>query len=133
MIVLSKLKINFEGLGEILVEIYPDKEYIVNRLFSKTPLELLAKLWGGEIYMELPEVARVVCRDRKEYVEIGDVAYSPSFRSICIYFNTTPRTYYGDKIRAEEHVEVFGKVIKGLELLSRVKPGCKVRIEYFKG
>ncbi len=82
--------------------------------------------------MELPADLDIVCKGEREYVEIGEVAYAPSFRSICIYFNTTPRTYYGDKIRAEETVEVLGKVIKGIDLLSKVKPGCKVKIEHLE-
>ncbi len=66
--------------------------------------------------------------DGEEVLEIGDVAYWPPGRSICIFFGPTPSSK-GSEIRAYSPVSVFGTVVGDARIFKAVKEGEKIRVE----
>jgi hypothetical protein len=95
---------------------------IVNSL----PFESVAHRWGEEIYFEIP--LELELENGKEVLEIGDVAYWPPGKSMCIFFGPTPSSK-GNEIRAYSAVSVFGKVIGDARIFRAVKEGERIRVE----
>ncbi len=95
---------------------------VVNSL----PFDSVAHLWGEEIYFEVP--LELELEDGKEVLEIGDIAYWPPGKSICIFFGPTPSSR-GDEIRAYSAVNVFGKVTGDAGVFRAVREGERVRVE----
>jgi hypothetical protein len=95
---------------------------IVNSL----PFESVAHRWGEEIYFEIP--LELELENGKEVLEIGDVAYWPPGKSMCIFFGPTPSSK-GNEIRAYSAVSVFGKVIGDARIFRAVREGERIRVE----
>jgi hypothetical protein len=95
---------------------------IVNSL----PFESVAHRWGEEIYFEIP--LELELENGKEVLEIGDVAYWPPGKSMCIFFGPTPSSK-GNEIRAYSAVSVFGKVIGDARIFGAVREGERIRVE----
>lgn len=72
------------------------------------PFESAAHRWGDEVYFEIPLELKI--EDGKEILEIGEIAYWPPGKSLCIFFGPTP-SCRGNEVRAYSPVTVFGKII----------------------
>lgn len=90
------------------------------------PIESIAHRWGEEIYFEIP--LELELENGKEVLEIGDIAYWPPGKSMCIFFGPTPSSK-GSEIRAYSAVSVFGKVIGDAKRFKNVKEGERIRVE----
>ncbi len=90
------------------------------------PFESIAHRWGEEIYFEIP--LKLELENGKEVLEIGDIAYWPPGKSMCIFFGPTPSSK-GKEVRAYSAVNVFGKVIGDARIFRAVKEGERIRIE----
>lgn len=90
------------------------------------PFESIAHRWGEEIYFEIP--LQLELENGKEVLDIGDIAYWPPGKSMCIFFGPTPSSK-GDEIRAYSSVSVFGKVIGDAKIFRNVKEGERIRVE----
>jgi hypothetical protein len=77
-------------------------------LRASLPLEATVNTWGREIYFETPVTAKLEPDARTE-VSIGDVAYWPPGKALCVFFGTTPAST-GSRPRAASPVTVIGKV-----------------------
>jgi hypothetical protein len=67
-------------------------------------------------------------REAKETVEMGDIAYWPQGRAICIFFGKTPINKE-DEIRAISPVSITGKAKGDLRLFKKISPGSRITIE----
>jgi hypothetical protein len=90
------------------------------------PITSKVKLWGEEIYFDTgidtsDEGATVD-------VDIGDLAYWPEGKCLCIFFGKTPLSTTDKPVPASP-VVVIGKVSLEKEKLRKVKSGSKIRIE----
>jgi len=116
-------------MGEIWIECMGKKvkAKIINKnpvtaekILASLPLEGNALKWGDEIYfyvdLEIEE------ENSQEEVEIGDIAYWPEGKAICIFLGLTPISK--DKPKAISPVNVFAKLEEKIE----IKEGEKVRI-----
>ncbi len=95
-------------------------------IYNALPLEGLTKIWGDEIYFEIPvEVNQEP--DAKEEVEVGDIAYWPIGLAFCIFFGKTPVST-GNKPRAYSPVNVFGKIEGSPDALKAVRSQSLVQV-----
>ncbi len=90
------------------------------------PFESIAHRWGEEIYFEI--LLELELENGKEVLEIGDIAYWPPGKSMCIFFGPTPSSK-GSEIRAYSAVSVFGKVIGDAKIFRNIKEGERIRVE----
>jgi hypothetical protein len=95
---------------------------VVNSL----PFDSVAHRWGEEIYFEVP--LELELENGKEVLEIGDIAYWPPGKSMCIFFGPTPSSR-GNEIRAYSAVSVFGKVTGDTGVFRALREGEGIRVE----
>ena len=89
------------------------KEKIINAL----PFQGRINRWGKEIYFEIP--VKIGREKAQKEVEIGDIAYWPDAKAICIFLGKTPISK--DKILAYSPVNVFAKIIGDFEVLKEAR------------
>ncbi len=116
------------GEVECIVELFPDSApKTVERVLEALPIESEAMRWGDEVYFHT-DVDVDVEENFKDTVEIGDVAYWKPGKAICLFFGKTPISD-DDKIKPASPVNVFGRILSGLDELHSVKDGDPVRVE----
>jgi uncharacterized protein len=93
---------------------------------NSLPLDSIAHLWGEEIYFEVP--LELELENGKELLEIGDIAYWPPGKSMCIFFGPTPSSR-GNEIRAYSAVSVFGKLTGDAGVFRAVREGERIGVE----
>ena len=126
-----KIKFN-TPLGKIFGELREDLaprtvESILNSLPMKYPVIL--QCWGDEIFFFLPDSLKSIGKENsKAELEIGDIAFWPRDPACCIFFGKTPLST-GSKPVAMEPVNVFAKVIQGLEILPNLTNGDLISME----
>jgi hypothetical protein len=82
--------------SEIEVETSLNETGIANRVWGNLPITSMVNTWGDEIYLSTPVEAEL--EEAKELVELGDIAYWPQGKAICIFFGKTPISK-GDEIK----------------------------------
>ena len=97
------------------------------KLWDALPIEGKAKIWGEEIYFEIPVSAPQEPNAREE-VDVGTIAYWPTGSAFCIFFGPTPVST-GEKPRAYSPVNLLGKITGDLSGLKQVKQGETVRLQ----
>ncbi|MCX8189096.1 MAG: cyclophilin-like fold protein [Nitrososphaeria archaeon] len=123
-----KIIIEFEKVGTVEAEISDQINPKTFEAFVKNiPFESEANIWGKEIYFDTP--VTVPIENGKRKVEVGDIAYWPPGRSMCLFFGPTPASS-GQEPVAASPVNVFGKITKNIELLSKVRDGTKIVVKF---
>ncbi|MEM2822728.1 MAG: cyclophilin-like fold protein [Thermofilaceae archaeon] len=125
-----RIKLVFERSGTVIVELTGRNPRTAEALLRALPFESRARRWGEEVYFESPVDAGE--EDASELVEVGDVAYWPPGRALCLFFGPTPISRPGE-IRPASSVNVIGRVVEGLDVLRRVSSGERVRVEVAEG
>lgn len=120
------MKLLFERAGSVFVELTGRNPRTVEALKRVLPFESRARKWGDEVYFETPAVAGE--EEASELVNVGDVAYWPPGRALCLFFGPTPISRSGE-IKPASPVNVIGRVVEGLDALRRVVDGERVRVE----
>jgi len=91
-------------------------------ILKNLPIEGRAIKWGDEYYfytdIEISE------ENSQTEMEIGDIAYWPEGKAICIFLGPTPVSS-GDKPMAISPVNLFAKLEEKIE----IKDGERIRIE----
>ena len=123
----GKIKIVTESTGEVYVELLEKNPKTLEAVLKALPIESTALRWGDEVYFETP--VDVDEENSQEVVEMGDVAYWPPGKSICIFFGPTPASFTENEIRPASPVNVFGKIIGDPKVFKKVKSGEKIRVE----
>ena len=96
-------------------------------IFYALPVSASCNLWGEEIYFDIP-VDEPLSPDATEKVHVGDLGYWPPGQAFCIFFGRTPAST-GDEPQAASPVNVVGKVIGDVSMLTDVQHGSTIRIE----
>lgn len=118
-----KIKITSES-AEALAELRNTKT--ASAIIKALPFESTAHRWGEEIYFEIP--LELDLENGKEVLDIGDIAYWPPGKSMCIFFGPTPSSK-GIEVRAYSVVSVFGRVVGDARIFRDVKEGERIRVE----
>lgn len=111
--------------GSVIANTTAENPKTAARILEAMPFSGRANFWGEEIYFEIP--VEMEEENGKVYVEVGDVAYWPEGRCLCIFFGKTlssederPKAYSPVNVFAKvENVEVFKKVKNGEKLVVR--------------
>ncbi len=120
-------KIKIEGADtKIELEVESLNNAAANKIDAALPIESKAKTWGDEIYFDtgITAPAQGATLD----VAVGDVAYWPDGKSLCIFFGRTPASSSSKPAPASE-VVIVAKATVNPELLRKVKPGSRIIIE----
>lgn len=124
----KKIIIEFEKVGAVEGEISDQINPKTFGAFVKNiPFESEANTWGEEIYFDTP--VNVPIENGKRKVEVGDIAYWPPGNSMCLFFGPTPASSGSEPVAASP-VNVFGKITKNIELLSKVRDGTKIVVKF---
>ena len=96
-------------------------------IWEALPIEGTVNRWGDEIYFDIP-VKAGLAPDARADVDVGDVAYWPPGRALCLFWGPTPASR-GPEPRAASPVNVFGRVTDRPEDFGDVEDGEAIRIE----
>jgi hypothetical protein len=96
------------------------------QIWEALPIEGTARVWGDEVYFEIPVVAEQAPDARAE-VEVGELGYWPLGHAFCIFFGPTPAST-GEQPRAYSPVNVLGRVLGDATQFRTVQAGARVRI-----
>ena len=117
-----KIKIT---VGKLELEAWLNETKTAARVFEALPINSSVNTWGDEIYFTIPVTADP--EDAKELVSLGDIAYWPPGKAMCIFFGKTPISK-GDEIRPASPVNIIGKVEGDYKLLRKAKEGEEIII-----
>lgn len=94
------------------------------------PFKISVHTWGDEIYFDVPGIANVDTEpDAKTVLEVGDIAYYPPMKVLCIFFGPTPISQNNEP-RAAGEVNVCGRLTDvELELLRGIRDGEMVEVK----
>lgn len=121
---MKRIKITASGY-EFIAELYNTPT--AAKLLDELPLEGTANIWGDEIYFNV-EVECKEEKDARQVVEVGELGYWPMGPAFCIFYGPTPISD-GNEPRAYSNVNVFGRIVEGIENLRKVNQGEKVKVE----
>lgn len=99
-------------------------------LFHQLPLAGAARVWGEEIYFEIP-IGLPLEPESRTTVAVGDLGYWPAGPAFCIFFGPTPAST-DQRPRAYSPVNVFGHVTGDTARLKTVTGGSMVRVTAVK-
>jgi hypothetical protein len=119
-------------LGEIVAELRADAPKTVDGIIKSLPMkyDVILQCWGEEIFFFLPDTDLLLnlgYENAKAELEVGDVAFWPRDPACCLFFGRTPLSI-DEKPVALEPVNVFGRVIEGVEILPKLKLGDSIRM-----
>lgn len=123
-----KVRIRSESIGELAAELtdeYSPRTF--NEVVRVLPVEGYASLWGKEVYFPIP--VYVPEENAVDVVEKGTVAYWPPGHSLCIFWGPTPASRHKNEVRPASPVNVIGRVLGELEVLSNIRFREKVTVE----
>ncbi|UCB56874.1 MAG: hypothetical protein JSV30_06685 [Candidatus Omnitrophota bacterium] len=111
--------------GKIELKVEPLDNPTSRKISSSLPIESRAETWGDEIYFDTGIAASASGGTLD--VDVGDIAYWPEGKCLCIFFGRTPASS-GEKPAPASEVVIVGKARLNPESLRRVKPGSKIRV-----
>jgi uncharacterized protein len=112
-------------VGKLELEGWLNETKTAAKVFEALPIISTVNTWGDEIYFTIPVTADP--EDAKELVNLGDIAYWPPGKAMCVFFGKTPISK-GDEIRPASAVNIIGKVEGDYKLLRKVKEGEEIII-----
>jgi len=112
-------------VGELEAEGWLNETDTASKVWGILPITGTVSLWGDEIYFSIP--LETGLENAKETVTVGDIAYWPQGKAMCIFLGKTPISQ-GDEIRPASPVNVIGSIEGVEELLGKVKEGEKVTV-----
>ena len=121
-----RLKISSRAIGYLYAELTNENPLTVDAIWAKLPIEAKANTWGDEIYFPIP--VKVGAENHSEVVQMGDLAYWPPGKALCIFFGPTPASW-DSEIRPASPVNVIGRIVDNPRLFKLVGPGDKIRLE----
>jgi hypothetical protein len=95
-------------------------------IFQKLPLESTVSTWGQEIYFNIGFKASAEGASME--VEVGDVAYWPQGKSLCVFFGPTPASTTEIPVPASP-VVLVGKAKASGQELKQIQLGECIRVE----
>lgn len=120
--------------GEIIAVLRRDvNPRTVEAILKSLPMKykVLLQRWGDEIFFFLPDYdfLRTLGKENAQIeLEIGDIAFWPRDPACCIFFGKTPLSK-GEKPVAIEPVNVFGRVVQGMDVLFQLTNGDLILME----
>ncbi|MFP3938237.1 MAG: cyclophilin-like fold protein [Phycisphaerae bacterium] len=92
------------------------------------PLSGSVSTWGEEIYFPIP-LELPAEDDARAQMEVGELAYWPDGRAVCVFFGPTPASEPGGAPRAVGPVNPVGRVTGAASALRSVNDGDDIVIK----
>jgi uncharacterized protein len=112
--------------GAVSAEARLNDSKTARAIWNTLPIEARGETWGDEIYFDIGLTAPA--ETPREVVDVGDLAYWPPGRALCIFFGPTPVSRDGE-CRPASPVNVVGKVVGDARVFDKVRVGSRVTIE----
>ena len=123
---MARIRIITKSAGSFEAELTGESPATAEAIYAALPIEGRANTWGDEIYFTIHVEA--AAESPKQTVEVGDVAYWPPGRALCLFFGPTPASR-GGEIRPASPVNVFARITGDAKLLKLVPQGEGMRVE----
>jgi hypothetical protein len=94
-------------------------------IFDGLPFDAEAETWGEEVYFETP--FSIEQEAGTIDVAIGDVGWWPPGSAMALFFGRTPASSTAKPVPASA-VTLIGRVVAGLDVLRKVRPGDELRL-----
>lgn len=94
-------------------------------IIKNLPIDGIVKKWGDEIYFATE--VKAASNGKTLDVNVGDVAYWPEGKSICIFFGPTQASV-GEKPVPASQVVIIGKTFASPDELREIKEGEKISV-----
>ena len=121
-----RIRFRSPSIGSVEAEMIEENPKTAEAVWDALPIEGIAERWGDEVYFSTPiELGEENARER---VEVGEVAYWPPGRAICIFFGSTPVSR-GGEIRAASPVNVFARILGDATIFRKVRMGERILVE----
>jgi len=121
-----RIRFRSPSIGSVEAEMIEENPETAEAVWDALPIEGIAERWGDEVYFSTPiELGEENARER---VEVGEVAYWPPGRAICIFFGSTPVSR-GGEIRAASPVNVFARILGDATIFRKVRMGERILVE----
>jgi hypothetical protein len=118
-----KITIN---IGEKILEAELNDSSAGRKVSAALPISLSLSRWGDEYYgdcgISIPEDSSA-----RELMEVGEIAYWPPGKAICLFFGPTPASTDA-RPRAASNVLPIGKITSGISALSSLGARIKATI-----
>ncbi|MCS7112826.1 MAG: cyclophilin-like family protein [Nitrososphaerota archaeon] len=122
-----RIRIVSRSIGEVYAELRDeDNPKTCEAIWRSLPIEGIARRWGDEVYFDVG--LNIGLENPSQDVEVGDIAFWPPGRAVCIFFGLTPMSRC-DKPRAYSPVNVFARIMGDPKVFRRVEEGERIRIE----
>jgi hypothetical protein len=122
----DEILVEVEGAGKLVVELNSERSpETVKAILNALPVEGRVNRWGDEIYFTIPVDAKP--ENATADVDVGDVAYWPPGKALCIFFGPTPISE-GEKPKPASPVNIVGKVKGDATVLRKARDGATVRV-----
>ncbi|MDI3482753.1 MAG: uncharacterized protein PWQ88_624 [Candidatus Methanomethylophilaceae archaeon] len=104
-----------------------EESELSDALWISLPRESTINVWGSEIYFELP--VDVTVRADSSVLDVGDIAYWPEGKAICLFFGPTPLSSEEGRPVPIRPVKRIGRLIGDISGLERVGDRTRVVID----
>ena len=98
---------------------------VAKKILDYLPIDSKISIWGDEIYFKTD--IEVSCEELTSEVSVGDVAYWPQGRCICVFFGRTPMSNGLNPVPASP-VVIIGKAELSLEGMKKIQPEDSIRV-----
>jgi hypothetical protein len=112
--------------GGVSFEIELNDSTTSKAILGALPFEAQAQTWGEEVYFSTPVSAKLE-PDAKQVVEPGTVCFWTQGDALALPYGRTPISTDG-KPKLANPCNVLGRVSGDPKILSKIKPGSKVRV-----
>ena len=96
-------------------------------LLDILPIQGSAQIWGEEIYFST-DVDINEDEWAKETVELGDIAFWPPGKAVCLFFGPTPISGSGE-ISPASSTNIRGKLLGDLDILKSINSGTTIKVD----
>ena len=118
----ERIAIKLEGLT---IRAQLDDSPCAQQICRALPVEARLSTWGQEIYFPIGVSMGLTGAARAD-MAVGEIAYWPPGKALCIFFGRTPASGPDGGPRAASEVEPVGRVLDDIEAFKGVTDGQKV-------
>jgi uncharacterized protein len=115
-------------IGSVVIDIEPLDTPTTIEIFKHVPFTSSAQTWGEEVYFATP-VDAAKEPDARDIVKPGEIAFWTEGKCIAIGFGPTPVSR-GNEIRLAAKTNIWGNAVSEVRLLSSVKAGDKISVDF---
>jgi hypothetical protein len=117
--------------GSVTLQAQLYENETARQIYASLPILSSVNRWGDEIYFPIP-VELDLAEDGRTEMKIGELAYWPPGKAMCIFWGPTPASH-GSEPRAASEVNPFGQILGDASVLDTVGPGVDIRVRLWSG